>query len=168
MSKNDDIVELRVASRLYRIDEISNANIYITAGITEGGKSHPYVIEEKQGHLAVDWETAVAYNPMTRDELLTHRPSAPTSFRVYLGQTDRYFEPFSVEAYQAVQLIFPDKIETVDAFISRENVGLIYVAELLKTQHLAPVILKLRIPEDFEGDAVLIDSFVQPRWFVSE
>lgn len=167
--KKTELMDVQVVTRMYQVNKIVEGRyIYVTGGLTLDGKVTPFIIEEVNGKFAVDWETHVAYNPMTRDQLLDQRPPEPMPFRVYLNSSDRYIEPFNLKEHIALQLVFPDKIETVDAFIDRANPDALYISKALQSGRLMPVILKLRIPPEFDGRAVLVDSFVQPRWFISK
>jgi hypothetical protein len=161
------IVGLEVLQRLYRVNRLDeDRHIYITAGALGDGTVEPFIVEELDGAFKVDWETHVRYNPMTRDQLLEERPLSPIAFRVYLNLSDRYIAPFNPAEHVALELVFPDKIDTLDAFIARDNLSTSSVLELVAADYLQPVIVNLKIPADFPGQAVLIDSLVQPRWFI--
>ena len=166
-----ELAELKVIRRMFRInpDKIGeDRSVYIVVATRTDGVADALFIEELNDDFTVDWETHVRWNPMTRDELLQQRPTITQPFRVYLNYSDRYFEPYPKDDYLAVQLVFPDKIETVDAFILRTNPGVKTLKNLIETQRLPPVILGLKVAADFDGDAVEIETLIQPQWFVSD
>ena len=143
-------------------------DLYVIAAETEDDEQHSMLLEEADGHYYVDWESHVAYNPMSREQLLNRKPTRPQSFRVYATLSKYYnFNFDDPRKHLALELGFPKDEGILYGYIAWDNPSLKRMIKHLVDGEQVPMILDIQVPENARENQVEVTGFQQYRWFVA-
>ncbi len=119
-----------------------------------------------EGPWKLDWESFVAYSPMSWEEFQRRRPVETVRFRVVAGAGDYYNYDFA-DAGEFASFKLSDSPETIvmHGYVPRESALDRQLQSLLGSHDLVYILLDLRFPEDAQSDnQVEIVDVVSPTW----
>lgn len=116
----------------------------------------------------VDWETAVNYQPIPWEELVSKRPR-DTSFdlRVVAKPDVLFSHEFADSSrWDCYHLSVPNSVETLFGYVQKDSETGRQLAEFFAAQSAPqPVILRVNIPAQIQSPrGLVIDRFLSSRW----
>ncbi len=129
----------------------------------------PLLAEKTPDRLRFDWESAVAYQPMSIEEFIEKRPAEAMDFRVYVTQDNYFSYEFQDESqWLCYKLTERDGEQHLFGYLpitEAEAMKKILSLNGSRGRIVKPMILKLRFPKDGKGSrSVFIDAIVSERW----
>ncbi|MDA7931461.1 hypothetical protein N9821_00490 [Akkermansiaceae bacterium] len=130
------------------------------------------LVEKTSEGSKFDWESEVAYQPMSLDEFMEKRPTEAMDFRVY-ATADRYYayEFQDEQKWLCYRLSERDGEGYLFGYFSREQEEVVekVMGSLSPTRKIAkPLLLRLRFRPNGKGPrSVLIEKVVAERWAYS-
>ncbi|MDC1448126.1 hypothetical protein N8218_00565 [bacterium] len=130
------------------------------------------LVEKTSEGSKFDWESEVAYQPMSLDEFMEKRPTEAMDFRVY-ATADRYYayEFQDEQKWLCYRLSERDGEGYLFGYFSREQEEVVgkVMGSLSPTRKIAkPLVLRLRFRPNGKGPrSVLIEKVVAERWAYS-
>ncbi|MDB4740606.1 hypothetical protein OAF87_02180 [Akkermansiaceae bacterium] len=130
------------------------------------------LVEKTPEGSKFDWESEVAYQPMSLDEFMEKRPTEAMDFRVY-ATADRYYayEFQDEQKWLCYRLSERDGEGYLFGYFSREQEEVVekVMGSLSPTRKIAkPLVLRLRFRPNGKGPrSVLIEKVVAERWAYS-
>ncbi len=127
------------------------------------------VEQDPAGRIAVDWETAVTYQPMNWNDYARQRPQATTmDFRVYIRKDNFFTHEFSdARQWASFRLTTPGGEETLFGYVPRGGPVEAALLALIdpKAREPAAAILRLTLPAGTQSRrGVLIDQVLSTSW----
>ena len=142
--------------------------LVVQAGL-ESGVVLPLLLQQVgEDEILLDWESEVAYQPMSMEEFLRRRPESGVDFRVYVSYDQFYAFEFADPAkYLSLMLTERNSDGFLFGYVERGGVVHEEIARLLD-QSASPqeaMLLKLRfLPGSLGTRSVLVEEVVAPRW----
>ncbi|MDA7863978.1 hypothetical protein N9133_00425 [Akkermansiaceae bacterium] len=130
------------------------------------------LVEKTSEGSKFDWESEVAYQPMSLDEFMEKRPTEAMDFRVY-ATADRYYayEFQDEQKWLCYRLSERDGEGYLFGYFSREQEEVVgkVMGSLSPTRKITkPLLLRLRFRPNGKGPrSVLIEKVVAERWAYS-
>ncbi|MDA7514403.1 hypothetical protein N8513_00215 [bacterium] len=130
------------------------------------------LVEKTSEGSKFDWESEVAYQPMSLDEFMEKRPTEAMDFRVY-ATADRYYayEFQDEQKWLCYRLSERDGEGYLFGYFPREQEEVVekVMGSLSPTRKIAkPLVLRLRFRPNGKGPrSVLIEKVVAERWAYS-
>lgn len=163
--------------KIYTFEQVAN---YLSASLskhpfialsvkTKEDESLPVLVEDREEGLLVDWESFVCYNPLSPEEFLEARPTAPVEMRVYVSFDHFYAYEFAEESeFICFRLEFRDFESPLFGYVRRGTTVEQKFREVFGPQGgnlRKPLILSLRFPEGGKGKrSVIIDDIESTLW----
>lgn len=153
---------------LYPVGVENYPFLVVRAGL-ESGVVLPLLLQQSEDdQILFDWESEVAYQPMSMAEFLERRPEDGVDFRVYVRYDQFYaFEFADSEKYLSLMLTERNSDAFLFGYVERGSAAHEEVARLLNETD-APqeaMLLKLRfLPGSLGTRSVLVEEVVAPRW----
>lgn len=139
----------------------------------EGDFDGVVLVAEKETGYAVDWESYVAYNPVSLAELLEGASPEGVDFRLYARIDDFYTFDFDEDSYQCLRLTARGEDVYLWAYLEKNS------PEGVKFQSATnggkgfeksegkPLMLQLRKPGvDTRGNIFVVEDFISSNWLV--
>jgi hypothetical protein len=146
--------------------------IYVEARLA-GGEVRTLSMEEMPDRaLKIDWESEVAYQPMSIEEFVERKPEEAMDFRVYARLDTFYSYEFSdPERYVALLLTERGSEQFLFGYVERGTETEAELTRILEPNIRVPkpVMLRLRfLPETRARRSVQVEKMVSPRWVYAE
>lgn len=111
------------------------------------------ILQDGDRGWRIDWETQVAYNPLTWKELKATRPTEETTVKVTARPGSYYNHHFdNPRDYTCLELQEPHGEALLFAYIGRDTVNAFPLIDLLQTMEESPAIVRIRYPQDSPSD----------------
>ena len=142
--------------------------LVVQAGL-ESGEVLPLLLQQVgEEEIRLDWESEVAYQPMTMEAFLRKRPETGVDFRVYVSYDQFYAFEFADPAkFVSLMLTERNSDGFLFGYVERGGQAHEEIARLLD-QTESPqeaMLLKLRfLPGSLGTRSVLVEEVVAPRW----
>jgi hypothetical protein len=123
-----------------------------------------------EGPPLLDWESFVAYSPLSWAEFREIRPVDEMAIRVYFQPSNLYYPPFDdADIYVPANLAHPESTVPLIGYVKKRSTGGFVLRELTKgrvSETRFPVIVKLRFPpgDSVDPNLVEITDVVQTNW----
>ena len=169
------------AAGFYTFEPIALENysfLVMTIKLIGGGQEVLMLEEDEKGKVWVDWESEVAYMPMSLDEFVQRKPSEPFDFRVRVAYDQFYaFEFGDQNQYVSLFLSERDEPGFLFGYVKRGSEEYKKIVEQLgedeegdpQERQVAPMILRVRFLPGTAGlRSVLVEKVVAPRWAIVE
>ncbi|MGI9242069.1 MAG: hypothetical protein ACR2RV_14795, partial [Verrucomicrobiales bacterium] len=128
-----------------------------------------YAVEETDGGMKLDWETAVGYQQMPLEKFKEERPTTALPFRVKVKPGDYYNYGFRDEAkFRCVELSYPGRPEfRLFGYIDRSRESAQELIGQLDMGLAPSLIVNLKYPggEIRDDKQVVLDSIVAETWW---
>ena len=128
-----------------------------------------FIVEQTQGDLKLDWETAVDYQPMPFADFKRDRPTTPVEFRVKVKTASYYNYQFAdPEKYYAVELTYPGQHAfLLFGYIDRTRPWAQTLIRYLELGSAPSIIAEIQFPSGQQLDErqVEIISIISESWW---
>lgn len=129
---------------------------------------HLVVEETEEGQVLVDWESDVAYQPISLGEYISNKPKDPVDLRLFVSKDNFYnFEFSDAERYLSLKLGDRDSEHYLFGYVERGSGAHEEIEKLLEKSEAGyePALLRVRfLPGTKSKRSVLVEKVVEPRW----